>query len=189
MSLRTKLLATVAVLGCLAAAVAAVVHSSFTATARSDGSEFRAGSISLTGDDSGRVLFDLDGLEPGRAPERRCVTVSYGATGDLASTVRLYGATSGALAEHLRLKVLRGRFDGPAPSDGRCTGLSAETTTLFDGTLAAYPDSWASGIVDPNPAWRAGDRQTYAFEVSLADTDAAQGKAATQAFAFEARTR
>lgn len=189
MSLRMKLLATVAVLGCLAAAVAAVVHSSFTATARSDGNEFRAGSISLTDDDSGRVLFDLDALEPGSPPERRCVSVSYGSTGGLASAVRLYGETAGSLAEHLRLKVLRGRFDGPPPGDGRCTGLSAETTTVFDGTLAAYPDSWAGGIADPNPAWQTGERRAYAFEVSLADTDAAQGKSATQAFVFEARTR
>ncbi len=189
MSLRMKLLATVAVLGCLAAAVTAVVHSSFTATARGDGNQFRAGSISLTDDDSGRVLFDLDALEPGSPPERRCVAVSYDSTGDLASTVRLYGETAGPLAEHLRLRVVRGHFDGPPPGDGRCTGLSAETMTLFDDTLAAYPDSWASGIVDPNPAWQIGDRAAYAFEVSLADTDAAQGKSATQAFVFEARTR
>ena len=57
-----------------------------------------------------------------------------------------------------------------------------------DGTLAGYPDSWQDGIVDPDPSWEAGDAAVYQLEISLADSDDAQGKSASQAFAFEART-
>ena len=187
MSLRSKVLTTVAVLGLLATAIAAVVHSSFTAAAGNDGNTFEAGSISLTDDDSAKVLFDVDGLEPASAPVKRCLTVTYGSAGGLESTVRLFGATSGALAEHLRLKVTRGSFGGSAPGGNSCTGFTA-TDSLFDGTLAEYPDSWSAGIVDPDTSWRAGDSAVYALEVSLADTDDAQGKSASHAFAFEART-
>ena len=187
MSLRTRLLATAAVLGLLAAAVAAVVHSSFTATAGNDGNSFESGSISLTDDDSAKVLFDVDGLEPGTPPVKRCLTVTYGSTGGLESTVRLFGETEGALASHLKLRVSRGAFSGAAPGGNGCAGFSG-TDTLFDDTLAAYPDGWADGIVDPDASWRAGDSAVYQLEVSLADTDEAQGKSANHAFAFEART-
>ena len=187
MSLRTKLAATVAVLALLASAIAAVVHSSFTATARSDGNSFESGSISLTDDDQARVLFDVDGLEPKSPPVRRCLTLTYDSSGGLVSSVRLFGETTGALAEHLTLEVTRGAFTGAKPEGNSCTGVVA-STTVFSGLMSAYPDSWAAGKLDPNPAWRAGDSAVYEIRVSLADSDGAQGKSATQSFAFEART-
>jgi hypothetical protein len=187
MSLRSKILATVSVLALLVAAISGVVHSSFTATAMNEGNSFETGSVSLTGNDSEQVLFDLDGLEPATPPAKRCLTVSYGSTGGLRSSVRLFGETSGALAEHLRLKVHRGSFAGTKPTGNGCDGFT-KSSTVFDGTLAGYPDRWEDGIVDPDPSWEAGDSAVYQLEVSLAGTDAAQGKSATQAFAFEART-
>lgn len=186
MSLRTKALATVAVLGLLATAVAAVVHSSFTATAGSSSNSFESGSISLSDDDSEKVLFKVEGLEPASPPTSRCLKVTYGSTGGLESRVRLFGETSGALADHLKLRVSRGSFEGSAPAGNGCSGFVA-SDALFDGTLAEYPDSWSAGIVDPD-TWSAGDAAVYRFEVSLADSDAAQGKSASQSFAFEART-
>ena len=189
MSLRTKLLSSAAVVGLLAAALTAIVHSSFTATALNENNTFETGSISLTDNDSDRVLFDLDGLEPATAPARKCVRVAYGSTGALRSSVRLFGATSGALAEHQKLKVTRGSFGGAAPAENGCSGFTASAGgVLFDDTLAAYPDRWEDGIADPDAAWDAGDSAVYELEVSMADTDAAQGKSATHAFTFEART-
>lgn len=187
MSSRSKALATVSVLVLLTAAIAGVVHSSFTAVAVNQGNSFETGSVSLTGSGSEQVLFDLKGLEPASAPAKRCVKVTYGSTGALRSTVRLFGTTTGALADHLKLKVHRGSFTGTPPAAGACDGFT-KTATLFDGTLAAYPDAWSAGIVDPDSAWESGESAVYQLEVSLADTDAAQGKSATQSFAFEART-
>lgn len=187
MSLRTRLAATLAVLALLVSAVAAVVHSSFTATAGNDGNTFEAGSISLTDDDSAKVLFDVHGLEPNSPPVRRCVTLKYGSTGGLASSVRLFGETNGALAEHLKLELTRGSFLGPKPDGNSCTGFAA-STTVFLGPLSRYPQTWGTGIVDPNPTWRSGDTAIYEIAVSLTDSDGAQGKSATQSFTFEART-
>src|SRR5262245_35312701 len=103
MSVRTKLLASFAVLALLISSVAAVVHSSFTATAKNEGNSFQTGSISLTDNDSEQVLFDAHGLEPASAPIAKCVKVSYGSDGALKSSVRLFGTTSGALADNLEL--------------------------------------------------------------------------------------
>jgi hypothetical protein len=189
MSLRTKLLATVAVLGLLAGALGAVVHSSFTATAKNEGNSFETGSISLTDGDSAHVLFDLDGLEPASGVQSRCVKVSYGSTGALRSTVRLFGTSSGALSEYLNVKVTRGSFAGGAPGANGCDGFSADANgVLFDDTLDVYPRSWDDGIVDPDTQWQAGDSAVYRFDVAVADTDDAQGKSASHAFSFEART-
>ena len=188
MTVRTKLLATAAVLALLVAAIGAVVHSSFTATAKNEGNSFETGSISLTDNDNEQVLFDAAGLEPSSAPQRKCVEVTYGSSGALKSGVRLFGATSGGLAPHLNLKVTRGSFPTGAASIS-CDGFKADASgVLFDDSLSAYPDSWADGIADPRAEWRAGDKAAYQLEVSLDDTDDAQGKSASQGFAFEART-
>jgi hypothetical protein len=188
MTFRTKLLATAAVLALLVSAIAAVVHSSFTATAKNEGNSFETGSISLTDNDNEQVLFNASGLEPASAPQRKCIQVTYGSSGTLKSSVRLFGTTSGALAPHLNLKVTRGSFASGAANTS-CDGFTADASgVLFDDALSAYPDSWADGIVDPRAAWQAGDKAAYQLEVSLDDSDDAQGKSASQAFAFEART-
>src|SRR3712207_6035689 len=101
LSVRSKLVASVALVGLLLAGVAAVVQSAFTSTVRNPGNTFDAGSIALSGSvDRSTAMFDLDGLKPG-ATASRCIKVSYTSTGSLSSTVRLYGATTGALAPHL----------------------------------------------------------------------------------------
>ena len=187
MSLRTKLAATVAVLALLVSAIAAVVHSSFTATAGNGVSSFESGSISLTDDDDAKVLFDVDGLAPASPPVKRCITVRYGSAGALRSAVRLYGETSGALAPHLKLTVRRGMWTSARPAGLECGNAFAPQLTLFEGTLAGFPDAWADGVVEP-AMWDDADSHVYQFEVSLADTDEAQGKSASQTFTFEART-
>ena len=187
MPVRSKLVASIAVVGLLLAAVAAVVQSAFTSTVRNEGNSFEAGTITLTGSvDRQSALFDLDGLKPGSAASR-CIKVSYGASGGLGSTVRLYGQTSGTLAQHLKLKVTRGSFPGAPPAGGACTGFTpASGVALFDGTLESYPDSYAAGVVDPDPSWSDGESAVYKLDVELSDADAAQGGSAAHEFVFEA---
>jgi hypothetical protein len=95
------------------------------------------------------------------------------------------------------VKVTRGSFGaGSGPGGNGCAGFEADPAdhagkgagVLYDGPLAGYPQRWEDGIADPRAAWAAGDRATYAIELTLADRDEAQGKRATHAFAFEART-
>ena len=188
LSVRSKLLASVAVAGLLLAAVGAVVQSAFTSTVDNTGNTFEAGSIALTGSvDRASALFDLDGLKPG-AGATKCIKVSYSSTGGLAAAVRLFGVTSGALAQHLKLKVTRGTFPGPPPAGGACTGFApAAGPALFDGTLAGYPGNYAAGIVDSDASWTDGDSAVYRIDVELSDTDAAQGGTADHEFVFEAR--
>ena len=189
LSIRSKLVASVALVGLLLAAVGAVVQSAFTSTVRNSGNTFQAGDIELSGSvDRASALFDLSGLKPG-AGASRCIAVAYAADGGLASTVRLYGATTGNLAPHLKLKVVRGSYPpGAPPAPGSCTGFTAASAPpLFDGTLAGYPDDYGSALVDPDGAWTSGEIAVYRIDVELADTDAAQGTSSTHEFVFEAR--
>ena len=187
MSVRSKLLASAALVGLLLAGVAAVVQSAFTSTVANSGNTFEAGTIELTGNvDRESALFDLDGLKPG-SNASRCVKVAYGSSGGLASTVRLYGATTGALAAHLDVQVTRGSFPGAPPADGACTGFVAGGGALFDGPLSDFPDDYAGGVADPDGAWTDGESAVYRIDVELADSDAAQGGSATHEFVFEAR--
>ena len=89
--------------------------------------------ISLTDNDSEQVLFDVAGLEPASGVQSRCVKVSYGSSGALRSTVRLYGTTTGALSEHLRLRVTRGSFPGAAPAGNGCDGFTADAGNPLTG--------------------------------------------------------
>ena len=187
MPVRSKLLASVALVGLLLAAVGAVVQSAFTSTVSNSGNTFEAGTIELTGSvDRESALFDLAGLKPGDGASR-CVKVAYGSSGGLASTVRLYGATTGALAPHLDVRVTRGSFPGAPPAGGACTGFVGAGDALFDGRLSDYPDGYTSGVVDPDTAWTDGDSAVYRIDVGLADSDDAQGAAASHEFVFEAR--
>ncbi|MDQ3742128.1 MAG: hypothetical protein M3389_14400 [Actinomycetota bacterium] len=188
LSVRSKLLASVALVGLLLAGVAAVVQSAFTSTVRNSGNTFDAGTIALSGSvDRATALFDLDGLKPG-AGASKCIKVTYDSTGGLASTVRLYGATTGALAPHLELRVVRGTFPGTPPAGGACTGFTpAAGGALFDGTLAGFPDTYDAAVVDPDTAWADNETAVYRIDVELADSDEAQGGSATHEFVFEAR--
>ena len=188
LSTRTKLLASAALVGLLLAGVAAVVQSAFTSTLRNSGNTFEAGSITLSGSvDRASALFDLSGLKPGPVGSR-CIKVSYVSDGELASTLRIHGTTTGTLAPHLRMKITPGSFPAAPPADAACTGFAATGVPLYDGTLASLPSSWSAGLVDQDPNWTNGESRVYKIDVELADADEAQGKTASHELVFEART-
>ncbi len=188
LSARSRLLASVALLALLLAAVSAVVQSAFTSTLAHPPSTFAAGTIALSGSvDRGSALFTLRGMKPG--PEHsRCIKVTYDSTGGLESTVRLYGTSSGALADMMFAKITRGRFDGPAPADGSCAGFVADGDPIFHQFLVNMPGSYGEGIRDPDPSWTDGDSAVYRIDIELGDRDEAQGGTATHELVVEART-
>jgi predicted ribosomally synthesized peptide with SipW-like signal peptide len=170
----------------------------YTATTASNANSFASGTVALTDNDSGAALLTLATAVPGDT-DIGCITVTY--TGSLASAVHLYGTTSPAgtgLDAYLDLRIRRGTFTGAAPAFDACTNFTPDATNygagsgvVYDGTLLAYPDDHAGGIVDP-PAggaesWTTGESHVYELRVTLRNDIAAKGKNATQTFTWEAR--
>src|SRR3712207_2388265 len=169
-SIRSKLLASVALVGLLLAGVAAVVQSAFTSMLRNSNNTFEAGSITLSGSvDRSTALFDLEGVKPGPVASR-CIKVTYNATGGLASTLKIHGSTTGPLAPYLRMKIMRGNFPGTPPPGGSCNGFTISSgIPLFEGNLTSLPAGWSTGILDTDVNWTDGESSVYRIDVELAD--------------------
>ena len=190
MTTRSKLIASGAVVLLLAAAIAATVHSAFTDAVANEGNTFRAGTIDLQGDGSAEALFDLEGLRPGQKAIR-CFKVRYLSTGDIPSTVHIYGKGGGDLARHVTVFMWRGSTPAnqTAEQSRSCEGYVPDDVGSFLGsTLADFPQDPANAVRDPKAEWRDGDETTYKVMAMLADDDEAQGKTATHSFVFEARS-
>lgn len=143
---------------------------------------FTTGTVTLTDDDAGAALFSLSNMKPGDGGSR-CVVVTN--AGSLASTVRLYGTASGALAPSTGVVVARGSM--PAPAGGSCTGFVADTAThvpgmvpgvVYAGTFATLPTTFAGGIVDPTPSWATNESHAYRITVTLREGAAPGGSGA-----------
>lgn len=161
------------------------------------GNQFAAGSVTVADNDAGDVMLSLTDARPGDTTQA-CIKVTY--SGSLPASVRMYGTTSGTgLAQYLSLRITRGTFTSPEPQFASCTNFTADATNyigqgagvVYNGTLAAYPDAYADGIVDPLAAspeeWTGPESHVYRVTVTLLDDSAAEGKTATQAFTWEAR--
>jgi predicted ribosomally synthesized peptide with SipW-like signal peptide len=192
---KQKLLASAVVLGLIGLLAGVGTFSAFSATTSNSGNSFTAGTVAIGDDDSNGAIFNMSGMKPG-STDSGCIEVTF--TGSLASTVRLYGTTGGTgLDAHINVVVTRGTI--ASPSFDSCTGFSADSTdyigggngVIYSGTLTAFADDYAGGLVDPKPAtpesWTNNEKHVYKFDVTLADNDAAQGKTATQVFTWEAR--
>lgn len=165
--------------------------SAFNAQTSNAGNTFGSGSVSITDNDNGSVLFNLPAMRPG-TPISRCIRVTY--TGSLNAGVKLYGATTGGtgLEQYLPMSVTRGTSSGVF---GDCTGFTADSTdhlglgagVLYSGLMANYPTSQATGITDPTAAWAQNEVHWYRFTVDVTDSNDAQTKTATQTFTWDAR--
>jgi hypothetical protein len=169
----------------------------YRATTANSANSFASGTVALADNDSDTALLSLTNAVP-TAHAVGCIRVTYGGT--LASAVRLYGTTSGTgLDAYLDLKVTRGSFPGAPPAANACTNFAPDATNyisagagvMYDATLLAFPDDYASGLVDPLAAspetWATSESHVYMLEVTLQDDIAAQTKNATQTFTWEAR--
>jgi hypothetical protein len=197
-TLTTKLLATALAVTAIGSLAGASTWSAFNELTANPGNSFEAGTVTIRDDDDGAAMFaGLTNLKPGDSATR-CLRVTY--DGSLPARVRLHGTTGGTgLASHLHLRVTRGTkssgFAGCSDfsADGSTYVAGQPAGTVYDGTLAAYPDSWADGIVDPVASspetWSAGEAHAYRFEVTVLNDVAAQGKTATQTFRFEAENQ
>jgi len=190
-----KLVLTALVLGLVGIIAGVGTWSAFTATTANAGNSFTSGSVILTDDDLGVAMLSLTNAKPADT-DSSCINVTY--TGTLPATVRMYGTTSGTgLDPYLNVTVTRGTI--AVPAFDTCAGFVADLTNytgagagvVYDGTLAAFPDSYAAGIVDPTSgspeSWTNPESHAYRITVTVADDDLAQGKNTTQTFTWEAR--
>jgi Camelysin metallo-endopeptidase len=166
----------------------------FTATTGNTGNAFASGTVAIQDNDSNSAMLALANAKPGDA-DTSCIRIEY--TGTLDSTVRLYGSVSGSLASYLTLTVTRGTDSNP--SFDACGNFTADAANyigagngvVYTGTLAAFPASYAAGLVDPTSGapetWSENEVHSYRFAVTLQDNNAAQGQTGTASFTWEAR--
>lgn len=199
MRLRRRHMLVAAALAVAAASAGSVTWAAFTATTQNNGSQIQAGSVSLGDNDNDASMMSMSGGLPGTT-RNGCIKVTY--SGSLPSSVRLYGTTAGTgLDQYLDLRVTRGTFSAPEPAFASCTNFQADGTNyvgagpgvIYDGTLQAFPDTYATGIVDPvsgSPeSWTAGEVHVYRFDVTVQSDINGEGLSATQEFAWEARNQ
>ncbi len=175
-------------------------YAAFSATTDNSGNNWSAGTVKLTDDDSGSVLFTMTNMKPGDT-STNCIQVTY--TGTLAAAVKLYGkvmaptAPTPDLSPFVQLKVEQGTGGG----FGNCTGFTPNATTpvLFNGNLGGTTapfamTDWNSGLTTaftPTGGTGAGYSETYTFRFTAtldpAANNTAQGGSVTANFIWEAQ--
>ena len=127
----------------------------------------------------GLVALSATGLRPG-ATQTRCITVT--STGSAASLVKLYGTgktTTKSLSTYLTLVVSA----GSGGSSASCAGF-VPASTVYRGTLNAFPTSYAAGVGSWSPAGGAAESTTYQITYSLSASAPAAAQTGTAAVAF-----
>ena len=155
-------------------------YASFTDSTPTTSTTISTGSVVLGDDDAGTTLFSLAGLKPGAAATR-CITVT--STGSVPALVRFYGAnktTSKSLSSNLTVAVLSG--SGGTSTD--CSGFTP-ATSVYRGTLAALPTSFAGGVGDwPTAGGGVGESRSYEITVSMPSSASSGSQAGTAGVAF-----
>ena len=191
--------ATMLILGLVAAAAGSGTFAAFVATSGNDGDRIESGSVKIEDNDDGSAVLTLSAAQPG-STDSGCIEVKY--SGSLNSGVRLYGTTSGSgLDQYLTLKVTRGVYNPSNPGFDSCTNFQPDGTdyigagngVIYDGTLQGFGDSYATGLVDPTNAspetWATDEIHIYQLDITLQSNLGAQGLDATQTFTWEARNQ
>jgi Camelysin metallo-endopeptidase len=181
-----KLLMTLIVVGLAATAVSFGVFSAFSSTTTNPGNSFSAGTVTIGDNDGGTAVYNASGQKPGQFAEK-CIKVTY--SGSLASTVKLYRSafTGGSgLDPYIDVAITKGTGDS-----FDCSDFSG-STSVYSGTLAAFPSAYGGGLSLTNAGgstnWSQNDAVTYKMRATLQDTDSAQGlSTGTHSFTWEAR--
>ncbi|MFD1713686.1 TasA family protein [Amnibacterium flavum] len=168
--------------------IAGASYSAFSATTTNPTSNWAAGTVSLSDDDSTTALFTASNLKPG-STGTKCIVVS--SSGSLPSAVKLYGtaaATTNALSSSINLSVVQ----GTGGSFGSCTGFTALSSgsSLYNGTLAAFGTShtgYSNGLGNWAPTGTATETRTYqiTYTVDAAAPNTTQGGTAALGFTWE----
>jgi predicted ribosomally synthesized peptide with SipW-like signal peptide len=192
---RRRVLVTMLVLGITGLVAGMGSYAAFNSTTSNTGDTFEAGTVQITDNHNPTALISLANAKPGDT-DSGCIQVSY--SGTLSAAVKLYGSGTGTLAPYLNLTVTRGTDSNP--SYRSCNNFNADGTdyighgngVIYDGTLSAFPSSYASGISDPavgggTETWTNPESHSYKFTITAQDVNASQGLTGSASFTWEAR--
>jgi hypothetical protein len=134
-----------------------------------------SGTISLNDDDSGRALFDLSNMAPGR-PIVQCLEVEY-AGSIVPVDMILLVESAGDLGPYLNLSIDEGSGGGFEACE-----TFVQSVRLYDGTLSdiASGDPLRVGVI-----LNSDERRSYRITFGLQDEQEALGRAATADFIWE----
>jgi hypothetical protein len=165
-------------------------YSAFSATTSNPTSNWAAGTVALSDDDSNTAMFTLasaGNLKPG-STGTKCIAVT--STGSLASAVKLYGtsySTTNGLGTNLSITVDEGTGGSFA---GGCGGFTASGAPIYTGTLANFgttKTSYATGVGTWAPTGTASETKVYriSYTLSASAPDTVQGGTAAVGFTWE----
>jgi hypothetical protein len=166
-------------------------YSAFSSTTSNPTSNWAAGTVNLTDDDSNTAMFNVttDGnLKPG-STGTKCIAVT--SNGSLPSVVKLYGtsySTTKSLSDYLTLTV----DEGTGGSSSSCTGFTS-SSQIFNGTLTAFGTGKTNYSNGAGGAWHptgsGSETKVYKFTYTLSATtpDTSQGGTAAIGFTWEAQ--
>ncbi len=189
-----RLLLSIILVGLVGVVAGVGTYAAFFSSTANPGNSFAAGTVYITSNGLSGALVAMTSAKPNSPPTTGCIQVTY--NGTLNSSVRLYGSTTGTLAQYLTLTVTRGTNSSPFNS---CAGFTADATNyigagpgvIYSGNLNAFPTTYAAGIVDPTagaPAtWITSEAHAYRFVLTVQNNPAAQALSSTAAFTWEAR--
>lgn len=160
-------------------------RAAFSATTENNGNQFTAGTVTISDDDTGSVMFDVAAIVPA-VPQVRCINVTY--SGSATADVRLYATlNAAALAPYLMTAIDIGTgAAGGTTFD--CSGFN-RSATLSQGTLAGLATAnanFATGLAGFDGATNPTTR-SYRVTATLADDNAAQGLSASATLTWEAQ--
>jgi predicted ribosomally synthesized peptide with SipW-like signal peptide len=194
MTRKRQIFASIVVVSIAALLVGGVTFAAFSSTTSNSANDYNAGTVHITDNDAGGAMLSFTDANGGES-KSGCIMVTY--LGSLDANVRLFGSTTGTIAPYLTLTVTRGTDNSPAfPA---CGGSFTPDGTdyigegngvLYKGTLAAYPSSYGSGVVDAPgapEAWTTSEAHAYKFTVTMSTDVAGQGTSGSATFNWEAR--
>jgi hypothetical protein len=163
-------------------------YSAFSSTTTNPSSNWAAGTVSLTDDDSNTAMFNASNLKPGSTGSK-CIAVT--STGSLPSAVKLYGtsySTTNNLAANLSITVDEGTGGSFA---GGCAGFTS-SSQVYNGTLAAFgagKTNYSNGVGSWQPTGSGSETKVYKITYTLSGStpDTAQGGTAGIGFTWEAQ--
>lgn len=188
-TLVSRVAAFVAIPAALVASAAFVGNASYSAfsdTTNNTGNTWSSGTVSLTDDDSGAVMFNAANIAPG-ATGSNCIKVTSGA--NLPTTTKLYAAngTQTALNSALNVTITQ----GTGGSFGSCSGFTADSSgsQLYTGSLSSLisaRSSFANGLAT---SLASGSNKTFKIDYSLPSTvtNTSQGLQGSASFTWESQ--
>lgn len=193
MNRSTRILATLIATGLVAVATGRATFAAFTLTTQNANDSYAAGTVTLSDNDAGTVMWDVANQEQASPAVLRCIRVTY--TGSLAAGVRLYTTTAAsALDPFLNITVEKGSMPVGTVFPN-CTGFAPQATIAPAGSLQSFKAArtgWVSGLPafpGTQTTWNPGDSLVYRFTVQLQNTFAAQGLTGLVSLTWEAQNQ